>query len=65
MVYSKSLNYKYETDVFVAGGGPSGVAAAVAASLAFETKDVRKISVKKLQENLVKLGAYIPNKQTK
>lgn len=32
MIYTKSLNYKYETDVFVAGGGPSGVAAAVAAA---------------------------------
>ena len=32
MIYIKSLNYKYETDVFVAGGGPSGVAAAVAAA---------------------------------
>ena len=32
MIYTKSLNYKYETDVFVAGGGPSGIAAAVAAA---------------------------------
>lgn len=32
MLYQKELNYKYETDVFVAGGGPSGVAAAVAAA---------------------------------
>ncbi len=32
MIYTKSLNYKYETDIFVAGGGPSGVAAAVAAA---------------------------------
>lgn len=32
MVYNKSLSYKYEADVFVAGGGPSGVAAAVSAA---------------------------------
>lgn len=32
MIYTKSLTCKYETDVFVAGGGPSGVAAAVAAT---------------------------------
>lgn len=32
MIYTKSLNYKYETDVFVAGGGPSGIAAAIAAA---------------------------------
>ena len=32
MIYTKSLTCKYETDVFVAGGGPSGVAAAVAAA---------------------------------
>lgn len=59
MIYTKSLNCKYETDVFIAGGGPSGVAAAVAASLACETEDVRKISVLKLQENLIKIGAYV------
>jgi len=32
MVYTKNLVQKYETDVFVAGGGPSGFAAAVAAA---------------------------------
>ena len=61
MIYTKSLKYKYETDVFVAGGGPSGVAA----SLACETEDVRRILIKILQENLVKIGAYIPNKRVK
>ena len=30
MLYTKELKIKYEADVFVAGGGPSGVAAAVA-----------------------------------
>jgi len=30
MKYSKNLNKKYECDVFVAGGGAAGVAAAVA-----------------------------------
>lgn len=59
MIYTNSLNYKYETDVFVAGGGPSGV---VAASLACESEDVRNISVKELQEKLISLGGYIPNK---
>ncbi|MBR5498357.1 MAG: FAD-dependent oxidoreductase [Clostridia bacterium] len=42
----------------------TGQAAGVAASLACETENVRKISVKKLQENLIKLGAYIPNIQS-
>ncbi len=32
--YSKPLKVKYETDVFIAGGGPSGIAAAVAAARA-------------------------------
>ena len=30
MIYSKEIHQKYEVDVFVAGGGPSGIAAAVA-----------------------------------
>lgn len=34
MIYQKNLVQKYETDVFVAGGGPAGVAAAVAAARA-------------------------------
>jgi hypothetical protein len=42
----------------------TGQAAGVAASLACETEDVRKISVIELQENLVNLGAYIPINQT-
>ena len=32
MVYTKQLQEKYQVDVFVAGGGPAGVAAAVAAA---------------------------------
>lgn len=32
MVYTKEIPQKYEVDVFVAGGGPAGVAAAVAAA---------------------------------
>ena len=81
MIYTKTLNYKYETDIFVAGrciGTDrqmqasvrvmpgcfiTGQAAGVAASLACETEDIRKISVKILQEKLVKLGAYVPNNQ--
>ena len=77
MIYTKSLNYKYETDVFAAGGCIgidrqmqasvrvmpgcfiTGQAAGAAASLACETEDVRKISVKQLQKNLMNLGAYI------
>ena len=30
--YQKSIDVKYDVDVFVAGGGPAGVAAAVAAA---------------------------------
>jgi flavin-dependent dehydrogenase len=32
IVYTKDIPVKYDVDVFVAGGGPAGVAAAVAAS---------------------------------
>jgi flavin-dependent dehydrogenase len=32
MIYSKNLEVKYDVDVFVAGGGAAGVAAAVAAA---------------------------------
>jgi len=32
MLYQKEIEIKYEVDVFVAGGGPAGVAAALAAS---------------------------------
>ncbi len=32
MVYNKNIEIKYETDVFIAGGGPSGVVASVAAA---------------------------------
>ncbi len=32
MLYSKELQIKYETDVIVVGGGPAGVAAAIAAA---------------------------------
>ena len=31
MLYSKKLDMRYETDIFIAGGGPAGIAAAVAA----------------------------------
>ncbi len=57
MDYKRKLTNKYETDVFVAGGGAAGVGAA----LACETGDTRSIDIKKLQENLKKLGAYLPN----
>nr|MBQ4318549.1 FAD-dependent oxidoreductase [Clostridia bacterium] len=32
ITYTKSVPLRYEVDVFIAGGGPAGVAAAVAAS---------------------------------
>ena len=32
MLYQKELKQKYEVDVFVAGGGPAGVSAAIAAA---------------------------------
>lgn len=34
MIYSKEIDIKYDVDVFVAGGGPAGVASAVAAARA-------------------------------
>lgn len=39
----------------------TGQAAGAAASLACETEDVRKISVRDLQNALINLGAYLPN----
>ena len=32
MLYTKQIPIKYDVDIFVAGGGPSGVAAAVTAA---------------------------------
>lgn len=62
MLYQKEISVKYETDVFVAGGGPSGVAAAVAAAaLAVEKEDTISVKVSELQNSLKKLGAYLPN----
>ena len=40
----------------------TGQAAGVAASLAGESGDVRSISISELQNKLIELGAYIPNK---
>ena len=57
MEYTKKVNIKYEVDVFVAGGGAAGVAAA----LACDTADTRSIDVKELQAKLKELGAYLPN----
>lgn len=42
-------------------GQAAGVAAALAAVPAAESGDIRAVSVKQLQENLLKLGAYLPN----
>ena len=39
----------------------TGQAAGTAAALACEKQDVRKISIKELQQSLVKGGAYLPN----
>ena len=62
MNYNKELLIKYETDVFIAGGGAAGVAAAVAAAaLAVESGDVREVSIKELSGALLKLGAYLPS----
>ncbi len=58
MIYQKEIKVKYEADVFVAGGGAAGVAAA----LACESEDVRKVNIDALKESLVKLGAYLPNR---
>lgn len=57
MKYKKEIVAKYETDIFVAGGGAVGVAAV----LACDTVDTRTVDIKKLQAKLKKLGAYLPN----
>ena len=41
----------------------TGQAAGVAASLAAKNGDVRSIGISELQEKLVALGAYIPNRK--
>ena len=57
MNYQKELLQKYETDVFVVGGGAAGSAAA----LASDCEDVRRVEIDALKQALLKLGAYLPN----
>ena len=58
IAYSRTLPVKVETDVFVAGGGAAGMAAAMAAAGAH---DVHAVDVKALQGRLAAFGAYLPN----
>lgn len=57
VAYSRTLPVKHEVDVFVAGGGPAGVAAALAADRSLSVHDV---PVKELQAKLRAYGAYLP-----
>lgn len=57
MDYRKELLQKYETDVFVVGGGAAGAAAA----LATESENVRSVDLRDLKKALQALGAYLPN----
>ena len=58
IVYSKGISEKYSVDICVAGGGPSGIAAAVAARAGCGTRD---ISVVELQRRLRDIGGFLPN----
>ena len=43
MNFFKNLTVKYETDVFVAGGGAAGIAASVAAALTSQQKNALEV----------------------
>ena len=59
MLFQTELSVKYDVDVFVAGGGAAGVAAAIAA----EHGDVRSVDIGDLQDALKNMGAYLPNRK--
>ena len=59
--HARDLEVAHDADVFVAGGGPSGVTAGAAAALAAENGgDVRGFDVRMLQPRLLGLGAFLP-----
>jgi ribulose 1,5-bisphosphate synthetase/thiazole synthase len=60
--YSRHIPVAHESDVLVAGGGPAGVAAALAAALMVESDvDSRGVEVGALQARLKATGGFLPN----
>ena len=51
--FSRELEIRHEVDVFIAGGGPAGCAAAIAAA--------RQADVRQIQRLLRSMGMYLPN----
>ena len=63
MLFTKELPIRYDVDILVVGGGPSGVAAAGdAAVLAAESQDVRRVNISELQNEIVKSGGIVQNR---
>jgi len=58
LTITRTVAVRHDVDVFVAGGGPAGVAAAVAAA---NDGDTRRVDIKELQRRLRSAGACLPN----
>ena len=58
VAFQRNILVKHTVDVFVAGGGSAGVAAALAAEKQLST---HRVDVAELQRKLKLLGAYLPN----
>jgi len=56
--YQRNLEVRYDAEVLVVGGGPAGIAAAMAVQAG---PDTRSIDVRELQARLKAMGAYLPN----
>lgn len=52
------MDVKYDVDVFVAGGGPAGCAAAISAQ---DKVSTHSVDIRKVQKALLDCGAYLPN----
>lgn len=54
----REIPVRHDVDVFIARGGPAGVAAALAAR---GDASVHDVNVRELQGRLKEMGAYLPN----
>ncbi len=57
----REVPVRHDVDVFVAGGGPAGVAGAGAAMAAAGEGAPRAIDIPHLQQRLRTMGAYLPD----